>query len=55
MKKKEIDIKVGVPEAPVSKSKAKAEFKDLIEAYAKQSPEKYEHKKASLEARLAKL
>ncbi len=55
MKKRIIDIKLNQPEAPISRSEARENFKALIEAYKIQNPEKYEMKKARLEAKLASL
>lgn len=44
-----------VEEEVVEESDAKKAFRDLIEKYKVQNPDKYEHKKAELEAKLAKL
>lgn len=55
MKKRTIEIKLNQPEAPVSRSEVKENFKNLIEAYKIQNPVKYAEKEARLLAKLANL
>jgi len=53
--KKAIEIKIGEPEAPVSKKEAKLKLQAVIDAYKIKNPKKYEKKKAALEAQLNSL